>query len=203
MTRRGKVALAFGGAIYLAAWAFGSKVLYPVALGLPAAVLLAWLVTRLANQPLQLRRSLPAGDRLEGDDVEVRLELLGERRLVPAKWVLRERIGRLGERATTLAGHGHASYVLEALPRGRYAFEDSRAEIEDPFGLERVVQPLSSPGALLVYPRLVELERLFSESGVGSYCNGPPGSTCTACVSTSRASRCAKCTGPRPPSEAS
>jgi uncharacterized protein (DUF58 family) len=169
MTRRGKVALAFGGAIYLAAWAFGSKVLYPVALGLPAAVLLAWVVTRLANQPLQLRRSLPEGDRLEGDDVEVRLELLGERRLVPVKWVLRERIGRLGERATTLAGHGHASYLLEALPRGRYSFEDSRAEIEDPFGLERVEQPLSSPGALLVYPRLVELERLFSESGARSH----------------------------------
>ena len=76
---------------------------------------------------------------------------------------VRERIGRLGERATTLApGDGHASYVLDALPRGRYAFEDSRAEIEDPFGLERVEQPLSSPGALLVYPRLVELERLFS-----------------------------------------
>ena len=87
---------------------------------------------------------------------------------MPAKWVLRERIGRLGERATTLGGHGHASYVLEALPRGRYAFEDTRAEIEDPFGLERVEQPLSAPGALLVYPRLVELDRLFSESGARS-----------------------------------
>ncbi|MDX6491023.1 MAG: hypothetical protein QOD43_1268, partial [Gaiellaceae bacterium] len=47
MTHRGRVALALGGATYLAAWAFGSKVLYPVALGLPAAVLLAWLLTRL------------------------------------------------------------------------------------------------------------------------------------------------------------
>ena len=169
LTRRGKVALAFGGATYLAAWAFGSKVLYPVALGLPAAVLFAWLLTRVANQPLQLRRSLPPGDRLEGDDVEVRIELVGERRLVPARWVLRERIGRLGERETPLGGHHVSSYVLEALPRGRYAFEDSRAEIEDPFGLERVEQPLSAPGALLVYPRLVELERLFSESGARTH----------------------------------
>ena len=169
MTHRGRLALALGGATYLAAWAFGSKVLYPVALGLPAAVLLAWLVTRLANRPLQLRRTLPLGERLEGEDVEVGLELLGERPLVPAKWVLRERIGRLGERATPLAARGRASYVLEALPRGRYAFEDTRAEIEDPFGLERVEQPLSAPGALLVYPRLVELDRLFSESGARSH----------------------------------
>ena len=88
---------------------------------------------------------------------------------MPAKWVLRERIGRLGEHATPLAAHGRASYVLAALPRGRYAFEDSRAEIEDPFGLERVEQPLSAPGALLVYPRLVELDRLFSESGARSH----------------------------------
>src|SRR5207253_10410869 len=36
----------------------------------------------------------------------------------------------------------------------------------DPFGLHRVDAPLPSPGALLVYPRLVELDRLFSESGV-------------------------------------
>ena len=169
MTHRGRLALALGGATYLAAWAFGSKVLYPVALGLPAAVLLAWLLTRLANRPLQLRRTLPPGERLEGEDVEVGLELLGERPLVPAKWVLRERIGRLGEHATPLAAHGRASYVLEALPRGRYAFEDTRAEIEDPFGLERVEQPLSAPGALLVYPRLVELDRLFSESGARSH----------------------------------
>ncbi len=149
MTHRGRVALALGGATYLAAWAFGSKVLYPVALGLPAAVLLAWLLTRLANRPLQLRRTLPAGERLEGDNVEVQLELLGERLLVPAKWVLRERIGRLGELATPLAAHGRSSYVLE--------------------GLQRVEQPLSAPGALLVYPRLVELDRLFSESGAHSH----------------------------------
>ncbi len=169
MTPRGTLALALGGATYVAAWAFGSKALYPVALGLIAAVLLAWLWTRLANRPLELRRAFPPGDRLEGEDVEIRLELRGELRLVPATWMLRERVGRLGERTTPLAAHGRSSYVLEQLPRGRYAFEEVRAEIEDPFGLQRVEQPLSAPGALLVYPRLVELDRLFSESGVRSH----------------------------------
>ena len=168
MTHRGRVALLLGVTTYLAAWAFGAKVLYPVALGLPLAVLLAWLWTALANRPLQLQRSLRAGERLEGDDVAVEVRLDSQRRLVPARWTLVERIGRLGERSTTLRSDGYARYVLRGLPRGRYAFEGSVAVIEDPFGLERVEQPLDAPGALLVYPRLVELDRLFSEGGTRS-----------------------------------
>ena len=165
MTYRGRLALALGGATYFAAWAFGSMMLYPVALGLLAAALLAWLWTRAANRPLELRRSLPAGDRIDGDDVEVRLQLVSERRLLPARWVVRERVGKLGERETPFGLDGKARYVLSSLSRGRYVFEDSRAVVEDPFGLERIEQPLPAAGAVLVYPRLVDLERLFSESG--------------------------------------
>jgi uncharacterized protein (DUF58 family) len=169
MTRRGRLALVLGGATYLGAWAFGSKILYPVALGLPVAVLLAWLWTAFANRPLQLRRTLPAGERLEGEDVEIQVDLASERRLLPARWTLLERISKLGQQATTLGADGRGRYVLERLPRGRYTFEDSMAVIEDPLGLERVEQPLTAPAALLVYPRLVELERLFSESGTRSH----------------------------------
>jgi uncharacterized protein (DUF58 family) len=165
MTRRGRLALVLGGATYLGAWAFGSKILYPVALGLPLAVLLGWLWTALANRPLQLRRTLPGGERLEGDDVKVALELVSEQRLVPARWTLRERVGRLGERSMTVGHNGRARYFLRNLPRGRYQFEETVAVIEDPFGLERVEQRLDAPGALLVYPRLVELDRLFSDAG--------------------------------------
>src|SRR5215212_9652330 len=125
MTRRGRLALVLGGGTYLGAWALGSKIPYSAALGLPVAVVLAWLWTALANRPLQLRRTLPAGERLEGDDVEVRVELASEQRLLPARWTLRERIGKLGERAVTLASSGHSTYVLERLPRGRYTFDGS------------------------------------------------------------------------------
>ncbi|HZE28815.1 MAG TPA: DUF58 domain-containing protein, partial [Gaiellaceae bacterium] len=169
MTQRGRLALALGATTYLAAWAFGSKILYPVALGLPSAVLLAWLWTALANRPLRITRTLPSGERLEGDDVEIEVRLASERRLVPARWTLRERIGKLGERSTPLSADGHARYVLDRLSRGRYEFEGSTAVIEDPFGLQRIEQPLDSPGALLVYPRLVELDRLFSEGGTRSH----------------------------------
>jgi uncharacterized protein (DUF58 family) len=169
MTKRGRLALALGATTYLAAWAFGSKVLYPVAIGLPVAVLLAWLWTALANRPLRVTRTLRSGERLEGDDVVVEVRLASERRLLPARWTLREQIGKLGERSTPLSADGHARYVLERLARGRYEFEGSTAVIEDPFGLERVEQALDSPGALLVYPRLVELDRLFSEGGTRSH----------------------------------
>jgi uncharacterized protein (DUF58 family) len=163
MTPRGRLALGLGCLTYLAAWAFGSKPLYPVALGLIAAVLLARLWTRLAGRPVELRRRLPGGDRFAGDDVHVRLEVVMPQRL-PATMFLRERIGKLGERETPVP-RGKASYVLGRLPRGRYAFDDTTAVIEDPLGFDRIELPLPTPGALLVYPRLVELERLFSETG--------------------------------------
>ena len=169
LTRRGRLALVLGGATYLGAWAFGSKILYPVAIGLPVAVLLAWLWTAFANRPLQLRRMLPAGERLEGEDVEIQVDLASERRLLPARWTLLERISKLGQQTTALGADGRGRYVLERLPRGRYTFEDSMAVIEDPLGLERVEQSLTAPAAVLVYPRLVELERLFSESGTRSH----------------------------------
>jgi uncharacterized protein (DUF58 family) len=168
MTFRGRLALALGCATYLGAWAFGSKPLYPVALGLLAAVLLARFWTRLAGRPVALRRRLQPGDRFEGDDVKVQLLLEHGRRVLPTTVLLRERIGKLGERETPLPPRGRSSYTLRGLARGRYAFEDCTAVVEDPFGFDRVEEPLSAPGALLVYPRLVDLDRLFSESGAAA-----------------------------------
>jgi uncharacterized protein (DUF58 family) len=172
VTDRGRIVLALGGATYLAAWAFGSKPLYPVATGLLLAVVLAWGWVRLANRPMRLRRVLGEGDRFEGDDVSVWLELELASRVPPPSLVLVERIGRLGERRTPLHPDGNrlwAGYTLQALPRGHYHFEAAEVLIEDPFGLQRVTVPLGGAGALVVYPRLVELDRFFSESGSRSH----------------------------------
>jgi uncharacterized protein (DUF58 family) len=90
-------------------------------------------------------------------------------RVLPPAATLVERVGRLGEQRHALRRHGRRlsiRYVLRALPRGRYAFRESRVELSDPFGLQRAVIDLPAPGALLVYPRLVELRRLFSDAGV-------------------------------------
>jgi uncharacterized protein (DUF58 family) len=59
--------------------------------------------------------------------------------------------------------------VLPAVPRGRYPFGESRAVLEDAFGLERRDIPLPAAGALLVYPRLTPLDTLFSESGAHAH----------------------------------
>ena len=55
--------------------------------------------------------------------------------------------------------------MLEHVPRGRYVVDRATAAIEDPFGLARSEVELKAGGALVVYPRLVELAGLFSESG--------------------------------------
>jgi uncharacterized protein (DUF58 family) len=168
LTDRGRWILALGGGIYLAAWALGSKTLYPVAIGLVLAVVAAALWVRLLKRPMALRRSLGRGDRLAGDDVPVQLELDTEGLAPSGTLLLRERIARLGERETPLVrrhGRLRGRYLLRRVPRGRYPIEETEVVIEDPFGLERVAVELPSTSSILVYPRLVDVDRLFSESG--------------------------------------
>src|SRR5512132_2445679 len=172
LTARGRCVLGLGLGVYLAAWAFGSKPLYPVATGLLLVVGVAWAWVRLANRPFRVRRGWGDREHLEGDDVPVVIELDASASVLPAAATLVERVGRLGGQRHALRRHGRrlsVRYVLSRLPRGRYAFEDVRVEIADPFGLESVAVALPAPGALLVYPRLVRLDRLFSEAGAHSH----------------------------------
>src|SRR5947207_2251966 len=168
LTARGRCVLGLGLGVYLAAWAFGSKPLYPVATGLLLVVALAWVWVRLANRPFRMQRGWGDSEHLEGDDVPVVVQLDGSATVPPAAATLVERVGRLGEQRHALRRNGRrlsVRYLLAGLPRGRYAFDDVRVEVADPFGLERVALPLPAPGALLVYPRLVRLDSLFSETG--------------------------------------
>jgi uncharacterized protein (DUF58 family) len=172
LTTRGRGVLGLGLGVYIAAWAFGSKPLYPVATGLLLVVALAWVWVRWANRPFRVQRGWGDSEHVEGDDVPVVVQLDASGRVLPAAATLVERVGRLGAQRHSLRRNGRRlsiRYVLGRLPRGRYAFEDVRVEIADPFGLERVAVPLPAPGALLVYPRLVRLERLFSETGAHSH----------------------------------
>jgi uncharacterized protein (DUF58 family) len=172
LTGRGRSILALGLGVYIAAWAFGSKPLYPVATGLLLVVGVAWVWVRLADRPFRIRRGWGDLEHVEGDDVPVIAELVATGNVMPAAVTLVERVGRLGEQRHGLRRNGRrlsVRYTLKRVPRGRYAFADVRAELGDPFGLECAVVPLPAPGALLVYPRLVQLKRLFSESGASSH----------------------------------
>src|SRR5919198_5169348 len=157
LTTRGRSVLGLGLGVYLAAWAFGSKPLYPVATGLLLVVAAAWLWVRLADRPFRVRRGWGDSEHVEGDDVPVVVELDATASVLPAAATLVERVGRLGEQRHPLRRNGRrlsVRYLLRQLPRGRYSFEDVRVEVADPFGLESVDIDLPVPGALLVYPRL-------------------------------------------------
>jgi uncharacterized protein (DUF58 family) len=172
LTRRGRPVLALGVAVYLAAWAFGSRPLYPVATGFLLVVVVAWAWVRLANRPFGVRRGAGESEHIEGDDVPIVVELQPSAPVQPASVTLHERVGRLGVQRHVMRRSGSrlsVRYVLEQVPRGRYRFEDVRAELSDPFGLERAVVELPPPGALLVYPRLVRLGHLFTDSGARSH----------------------------------
>ena len=168
LTDRGRWILAFGGGVYLAAWGFGSEALYPIALGLVLAVAAAALWVRFLAKPMTLNRILSEGEHLAGDDIPVRLEMDVEGRMPSGALVVRERIARLGAVETVMVnrrGRLRGGYRLERVPRGRYAVESVDAVLEDPFGLERVEIKLPAGESLLVYPRLVDLDGLFSDSG--------------------------------------
>jgi uncharacterized protein (DUF58 family) len=168
LTDRGRLVLLLSLGIYVVAWGFGSRSLYPVATGLALAAVGARLWVTISRQPVVLRRALGAKEHLEGADVEVRLQAQALRHPGPRSLEVVERAGRLGERRTRLARHGRtllARYLLRSVPRGRYRFEAVRAIFDDPFGLARAEIELGGESTLLVYPRLVELETLFSQTG--------------------------------------
>jgi len=168
MTSRGRLVLAFGVLTYVAAWGFGSRPLYPVAVGLVVAPLVAWAWVHASNRPGRVVRVPPRRDFLEGDDVAVELQLDLPGRVPPPAATLVERVAKVGLRTEPVSrerGRVWVRYVLERLPRGRYVFEDTRLVIHDPFGLQRTEVELPEPPAVLVYPRLVRLATLFSESG--------------------------------------
>jgi len=178
MTARGRGVLALGVLCWIVAIVFGSPTLYPVAAGLVIAVPLAvaWVritlrqphVTRRWRQDSALWRN---GDLLERDDVRIELILEREPGVPLPNVIAHERVGRLGEQEVELQPDGRGrrwgSYRLDGVPRGRHSFEAVRLSITDPFGLAAADQALEERQALVVYPRLVDLDRVFFDGGAG------------------------------------
>jgi len=178
MTARGRAVLALGAFCWIVAIIFGSPALYPVAAGLVLVVPLAAAWVRITlRQPRLSRRWRQEDavwrndDLLERDDVRIQLELEREPGVPLPSVVAHERVGRIGEEEVELRPHRRGrqwgSYRLHNVPRGRHRFEPVRLSIGDPFGLAEARVTLDEQQALVVYPRLVELERLFFEGGAG------------------------------------
>ena len=172
MTSRGRAVLALGVAVYLVAWIFGSRALYPVAAGLVAAVVLAYARVKLSSRPPYVHRHGVRREIREGEDVQVDLDVRIPSAVPAPSVVANESAGRLPERTVELRPVPHRRYAggyeLRGVRRGRYVFGPVRLTIEDPFGLARTELTKGEPEALVVYPRLVELPALFSEGGMHS-----------------------------------
>lgn len=178
MTARGRAVLGVGVFCWIVAVVFGSPALYPVAAGLVLVVPLAVAWVRITlRQPHVSRRWRQEDavwrreDLLERDNVWIQIELGREPGIPLPSVVARERVGRLGEREVELRPHGRGghwgSYQLDNVPRGRHEFEPVHLTITDPFGLAEARLTVEERQALVVYPRLVELERLFFDGGAG------------------------------------
>ena len=171
MTGRGRAVLGLGVFCGVAAVVFGSPALYPVAAGLVLVVPLAVAWVRITVRQPHVSRRWRHENLLERDDVRIELVLEREPGVPLPNVVAHEHVGRLGEEHVELRPHGRGrhwgSYRLRDVPRGRHRFAPVRLSIADPFGLAEAALALEEQQALVVYPRLVELERLFFDGGAG------------------------------------
>jgi uncharacterized protein (DUF58 family) len=171
MTARGRAILILGLAVWIVAWLFGSRALFPVAAGLLIAVLCALAWVRLSLQRPVVSRRWDRHRGLEGEDVQIEVVVERSARLPLPTAVAHEKVGRLEAREVELrrrrGGSYGGTYVIADVPRGRHGFEPMRVAVADPWGLAESSLVVDVPEALVVYPRLVELERLFSDAGAG------------------------------------
>jgi uncharacterized protein (DUF58 family) len=171
MTARGRAVLALGILCWIVAIVFGSPALYPVAAGLVLVVPLALAWVRITLRQPRVARRWRHENLLELDNVTIELVLEREPGVPLPSVVAHEQVGRLGEEEVELRARGHGrysgSYRLRDVPRGRHPFAPVRLSIGDPFGLAETALVLEEQQALMVYPRLVEIERLFFDGGAG------------------------------------
>jgi len=168
MTRKGRAVLAIGLAAWGVAWLFGSRALFPVAAGLVIAVPVAFAWVGISRQRVAVSRRWDGHGVVEGEDVHVDLRLEPSSRIRLPLASARETVGRLGGQTVELRrqnGVYVGSYTLRNVARGRHRFEPVHITISDPWQLAEASRDVEAREVLVVYPKLVDLDRLFSEGG--------------------------------------
>jgi len=168
MTTRGRRLLLLAAGLYLVSWGFGTAVMFPVAIGLSIAPLAALIWVKALDRPMLLRRRTGHLELTEGQSVDVGLEVRPDTGgPIPGRAVMLDRLGsrvietELGRRGRVLRGR----YEIANAPRGRYRMDGAELLIADPFGLAEARIPLDRADQMLVYPRVYELEGLFTDGG--------------------------------------
>jgi uncharacterized protein (DUF58 family) len=168
LTGRGRLALLLAVTVYVVAWALGTREAYLPAVGLVALPALAAVYVWLARGPFVLQRRGGPGEHVEGGVLDVRVRVEREGGLPVSAATLFDSMPSSGETAVPLVlrdGGLAGGYMLRGLPRGRYRLDAARLVVEDPFALARRTFTLDAGGTLVVYPRIVELDRLFPDGG--------------------------------------
>jgi uncharacterized protein (DUF58 family) len=162
-------ALLLGLGVTAAAVAFESRPLGVAGVGLLAAAVLARLWALAARGPVAMRFVARPAPATEGDRVSLRVETARRSRVPVGSVVAHWSLGRLGDHALRLRGHRRSAtgdMHLGRLPRGSFQVADARLVLGDHLGLESLAVPVPAPStAVVVHPRLVQLEGLFSEAG--------------------------------------
>jgi len=167
--RRWGSAFVLGVGVTGAAVAFGSRSLGVVGVGLLLAAGLTKVWAGLVRSAVAVVAVVEPAPALEGDPVTITIEARRSSRIPVGSAVVHGTLGRLGPHEWRLRGHGRvtsATIGLGALPRGCFALSDVGLTFGDFLGLESVAPPTSIPAtAVIVEPRLVALDSLFSDAG--------------------------------------
>ena len=161
--------LALGAVALTAAVASGSRALGVVGVGFLLASGLTWLWTWFAESPTSVAYAVDPAPATEGHRVRVAVEVRRASKVLLGSITVRATLGRLGRRSCLLRSQGrvsHGTFDLERLPRGVYRITETEVTLGDLLGLVSVSPPLAcDPVTVVVRPRLVALDGLFSDAG--------------------------------------
>jgi uncharacterized protein (DUF58 family) len=162
-------AFLLGLGVTAAALAFGSRPLGVAGVGLLLAASLARIWAGFVRGGVSVSYVAAPSPAVEGDRVRLRVEALRLSGVPVGSIVAYGRLGRLGPFELPLRGHGRrakADLFLGRPARGRFVLSDTRLVLGDHLGLESVAVPVDAGEvAVVVHPRLVEIETLFSDAG--------------------------------------
>ncbi|MGI8862664.1 MAG: DUF58 domain-containing protein [Gaiellaceae bacterium] len=161
--------LLLGAGVTLAALAFGSRPLGVAGVGLLLAAGATRVWAGFVRGPVSVVHVADPAPANEGDRVRLRIEARRASRMPVGSLVVRGSLHRIGAYECRLKGHGRnaaSDLDLGRLPRGRFAITDARLVIGDHLGLESISLTVDPAGAaIVVHPRIVELQTLFSDAG--------------------------------------
>jgi uncharacterized protein (DUF58 family) len=152
-----------GAGALTAATLFATRPLVPVGVGLLAAGLAARIWAELVGRRLRVTRTVPLDRPLEGGTVRIVYRLEGVRPYALGPSRALERLEGLGELEARLSA-GEGAVELRWAPRGRFAVGAAEVVVRDHLGLETVTVSPQFVQPLLVYPRIPDLDGLFSDA---------------------------------------